>query len=80
VIGIHDSSHPVKARELERLGLKVSLVSVQSVSAILRSIKSIAAWTGSPAAGEKLVRKITLQFNEVEQRVAPAPRPSAELF
>ena len=74
VIGVNDSNHPVKAREMERLGLKVALVSVNSVDDILNSIKSIAYMIGSPEAGEKLVRKIKQQFDEVQKRVASAPR------
>jgi len=74
VIGVNDSNHPVKAREMERLGLKVALVSVNSVDDILNSIKSIAYMIGSPEAGEKLVRKIKRQFDEVQKRVASAPR------
>ena len=74
IIGINDSDHPVKARELERLGLKVSLISVSSVSEILDSIKLVARWTGNPAAGERLVQKIVHQFDEVKKRVALAPR------
>ena len=57
VIGVNDSNHPVKAREMERLGLKVALVSVNSVNDILNSIKSIAYMIGSPEAGDKLVRQ-----------------------
>ena len=74
VIGVNDSNHPVKAREMERLGLKVTLVSVNSVDDILNSIKSIAYMIGSPEAGDKLVTKIRQQFDEVQKRVAPAPR------
>jgi iron complex transport system substrate-binding protein len=74
VIGVNDSNHPLKAREMERLGLKVALVSVNSVDDILKSIKSIAYMIGSPEAGDKLVRKIKQQFDEVQKRVAPAPR------
>ena len=74
VIGVNDSNHPVKAREMERLGLKVALVSVNSLDDILKSIKSIAYMIGSPEAGEKLVAKIRQQFDEVKIRVAPAPR------
>jgi len=74
VIGVNDSNHPVKAREMERLGLKVALVSVNSVDDILKSMKSIAYMIGSPEAGDKLVAKIKKQFDEVQKRVAPAPR------
>jgi iron complex transport system substrate-binding protein len=73
VIGVNDSNHPVKAREIERLGMKVSLVSVRSVSEILRSISSIALWMGNPEAGQALVHKITARFDEVKKRVASAP-------
>lgn len=74
VIGVNDSNHPVKAREMERLGLKVVLVSVNSVDDILNSIKSIAYMIGSPETGDKLVAKIRQQFDGVQKRVAPAPR------
>ncbi|HEV8343534.1 MAG TPA: cobalamin-binding protein [Candidatus Binatia bacterium] len=74
VIGVNDSSHPVKAREMERLGIKVALIAVTNVNEILNSIKSVARLLGSPKAGERLVQKITLQFDEVKKRVAPAPR------
>lgn len=76
VIGVNDSSHPVKARELERLGINVTLVSVTSLSDILNSIKLVARLLGSPEAGQRLVDKITRQFDEVKKRVAPAPRRS----
>ncbi len=74
VIGVSSATDPVKAREMERLGLKVTLISLASVNDILNSIKSIARLLGSPEAGEKLVDKITLQFDEIKKRVAPAPR------
>lgn len=74
VIGVSSATDPVKAREMERLGLKVTLISLASVSDILSSIKSIARLLGNPAAGKTLVRNITRQFEEVKKRVAPAPR------
>ncbi len=76
VIGVSSATDPVKAREMERLGLKVTLISLASVSDILNSIKSIARLLGDPEAGEKLVDKITRQFDEVKKRVASAPRRS----
>ena len=42
VIGISDSSHPVKTKELEQLGIKVALISVGSLDEILNSFKSVA--------------------------------------
>jgi iron complex transport system substrate-binding protein len=74
VIGVSSATDPVKAREMERLGLKVTLISLASVNDILSAIKSIARLLGSPEAGEKLVDKITLQFDEIKKRVASAPR------
>ena len=74
VIGVRSATDPMKAREMERLGLKVTLISLTSVSDILNSIKDVARLLGNPQAGEELVRKITWQFDEVKKRVAPAPR------
>src|SRR5258705_7394895 len=74
VIGVSSATDPVKAREMERLGLKVTLISLASVNDILTSIKSIARLLGNPDAGEKLVGKIILQFDEIKKRVASAPR------
>jgi iron complex transport system substrate-binding protein len=80
VIGVGSATDPAKAREMERLGLKVTLISLGSVSDILNSIKSIARLLGNPQAGEKLAGKITLQIDQVKQRVAPAPRRSTLLL
>jgi len=79
VIGISDSSHPVKTKELEQLGIKVALISVGSLDEILNSFKSVARMLGRPEAGDKLAQKITRQFEEVKKRVAPAPRRSTLL-
>ena len=80
VIGVSSATDPAKAREMERLGLEVTLISLASVSDILSSIKSIARSLESPQAGEKLVHKITLQMDQVRERVAPAPRRSTLLL
>ncbi|HEY6366490.1 MAG TPA: cobalamin-binding protein [Candidatus Binatia bacterium] len=80
VIGVSSATDPAKAREMERLGLKVTLISLASVSDILSSIKVIARSLGSPQAGEKLVRKITLQMDHVKARVAQAPPRSTLLL
>jgi iron complex transport system substrate-binding protein len=80
VIGVSSATDPAKAREMERLGLEVTLISLASVNDILSSIKSIARSLGSPQAGEKLIRKITLQMDQVKERVAPAPRRSTLLL
>jgi iron complex transport system substrate-binding protein len=74
VIGVSSATDPVKAREMERLALKVTLISLASVGDILNSIKNIARMLGNPQAGDELVRKITRQFDAVKRRVAGAPR------
>jgi iron complex transport system substrate-binding protein len=76
VIGVVGAIDPAKAREMERLGLNVALLSLSTVSEILSSFKRIAALLGDAAAGERLVRKLTLQFDKVTNRVAHTPRRS----
>jgi iron complex transport system substrate-binding protein len=80
VIGVSSATDPAKTREMERLGLKVTLISLASVNDILNSIKSIARLLGSPQAGEKLVHRINLQMDQVKARGAPAPRRSTLLL
>lgn len=79
VLGVSSATDPVKAREMERLGLKVNLISLASVKDILGSIKGVARLLENPEAGERLARKITLQIDRVKQRVASAPRRSTLL-
>ena len=79
VIGVAGATDPARAREIERLGIKITLVSVSSVSEILSSFKHIAALLGDPDAGATLVEKITAQFDKVKRRIAPAPRRSTLL-
>lgn len=74
VIGVAGATDPVKAREMERLGLKVVLVSVANLSEIFAAIRSIAALSGNEKAGEQLTGKIGAQIEEVKKQVAPAPR------
>lgn len=74
VIGVSSATDPGKAREMERLGLKVTLISLASLSDILNSIKSVARLLGSPDTGDRLVNKITVKIAQVKNRVAAAPR------
>jgi iron complex transport system substrate-binding protein len=74
VIGVSSATDPAKAKEMERLGLRVTLISLASVGEILNSIKSMARLLGKPEAGVKLAQKITHQFDGVKRRVAGAPR------
>ncbi|HEX5605490.1 MAG TPA: helical backbone metal receptor [Candidatus Binatia bacterium] len=79
VIGVAGATDPAKAREIERLGIKITLVSVSSVNQILSSFKRIAGLLGDPDAGVGLVETITSQFDRVKKRVAPALRRSTLL-
>jgi len=79
VIGVKDSSHPVKTKEIEILGIRVVLISVTSLDEILNSFRSIARLLGNPQAGERLAQKVTRQLEAVKQRAAPAPRRSTLL-
>jgi iron complex transport system substrate-binding protein len=79
VIGVNDSSHPVKTKELEGLGIKIALISVTSLDEILNSFKSVARMLGRQEAGDKLAQEINRQFEQVKKRVAPVPRRSTLL-
>jgi iron complex transport system substrate-binding protein len=79
VIGVRSATDPMNAREMERLGLKVTLISLANVSEILSSIKEVARLLGNPPAGEELVRKISWQIDAVKRRVAAVPRRSTLL-
>ena len=57
VIGVNDSSHPVKTKELEHLGIKIALISVTSLDEILNSFKSVARMLGRPEAGTNSRKK-----------------------
>ncbi len=74
VIGVTGATDPVKAREMERVGLKVVLVSVSNFAEVLAAIRSIAGRSGSRDAGEKLAGRIGAEVEAVKKRVAPAPR------
>jgi iron complex transport system substrate-binding protein len=79
VIGVTGATDPVRAREMERLGLKVVLFSLANLNDILASTRSIAALLGNAKAGEKLAAKIAAQVEEVKKQVSPAPRRSVLL-
>jgi iron complex transport system substrate-binding protein len=76
VIGVSGATDPDKAREMERLGLKVTLLSVSSLKEILRSIRLIAGVVGRQAAGERLVSSLQAQISRVQKMVGGAPRRS----
>lgn len=79
VIGVTSATDPAKARELETLGLKVTLISLASLSDILASIKDIARLLGRADVGEQLADKINRQIDQTKKRIAPAPRRSTLL-
>jgi iron complex transport system substrate-binding protein len=74
VIGVSGATDLQKTKELERLGLKVVLVSAANLNEIMNSMKSIAGLLGNEAAGKRLVMKINAQVSEVKKRVEPASR------
>lgn len=74
VIGVSSATEPAKAREIERLGLKLRLISLDRVSDILASIMTIAQLLEAPQAGATLTRHIEAQIERVKNRVASAPR------
>ena len=76
VIGVISATDPARAQEIERLGIKIALVSVTSITEILNSFRRIATLLGDPDAGATLVEKITAQFNAVKRHIAPAARRS----
>jgi iron complex transport system substrate-binding protein len=79
VIGVSSATDPAKAREMGRLGLRVSLISLSSLSDVLDSIKTIARLLGAPETGETLAGKIAAQVRNVKERVQRAPRRSVLL-
>ena len=79
VIGVSSATDPAKARELENLGFKVTLISLASLGDILTSIKDIARLLGRAEVGEQLVDKINRQIDQTKKRVARAPRRSTLL-
>jgi iron complex transport system substrate-binding protein len=77
VIGVKGATEPAKARELERLGMRVVLLSLSAVGEILDAFKRVAALLGNPAPGEMLAGKVAAQFARVRERVSGAPtRPT----
>ena len=54
VIGVSGATDLQKVKEMERLGLKVALVSAANLNEILRSMKSIAGLLGNEAAGKNV--------------------------
>ena len=79
VIGVESATDPAKARELERLGVKVTLISLASLSDILNSIKRIARLLGTPEAGQKLASAIGAQVWDIKKTIEAAPRRSVLL-
>ena len=74
VIGVAGSTDPIRAKEMKRLGFKVTLIPVGNLAEILNSIKSIARLLGREEVGERLVTKINTQVQEVKKRVGRVPR------
>lgn len=76
VIGVVGATDPVKAREMERLRLKVVLLPLSTLDDVLKSIRTIAAAAGYERAGNALAKKINAEIAAVGKRVFAAPRRS----
>jgi iron complex transport system substrate-binding protein len=74
VIGVTSATDPVKAREMERLGLTVKLISLANLNEIRAGIKNIAGLIGNREAGEKLVGSIDAQLESTKKKIELAPR------
>ena len=74
VIGVAGATEPVKAREMERLGLKVVLLPLQTLDDILKSARAIGGMIGDPTAGKHLATRISVQVDDVKIRVRRAAR------
>ncbi|HEY1371132.1 MAG TPA: helical backbone metal receptor [Candidatus Binatia bacterium] len=74
VIGVVGATDPMKAREMEGLGLKVVLLPLTNLDDILKSARTIGGMIGDPGAGKDLAAKISGQVDEVKKRVRSAPR------
>ncbi len=79
VLGVKGATDPTAAREMARLGVKINLISLTSVSEILGAMKRIARLLGNPQPGATLASSIAAQIERVKQRVAPARRRSVLL-
>lgn len=76
VLGVKGATDPTAAREMARLGVKINLISLTSVSEILGAVKRIAGLLGDPQPGATLASSIAAQIERVKRRVAPARRRS----
>lgn len=74
VIGVNSATDPTKAREIERLGMKLRLISLDRVRDILQSIATIAKLLEAPQAGATVTNNIQSQIERIKDRVAPARR------
>lgn len=74
VIGVPEGANQELVKRMERLGLRVLLVSVTSLNDILSSIKLIASVAAREEAGKELVLKIQTQIEHVKKRIQGAQR------
>jgi len=79
VIGVSSATDPTTAREIERLGLKIRLISLAAVGDILQSIVNVAKLLEATATGATLARHIEAQIERVKKQISPAPRRSTLL-
>src|ERR1044071_3036205 len=69
VIGVVGATDPVKAREMERLGLKVVLLPLANLGDILKAVRAIGGLMGDERAGKGLAAKIRVPVDDVRRRI-----------
>jgi iron complex transport system substrate-binding protein len=74
VIGVPEGTNQESVKRMERLGLRVLLVSVSSLNDILSSIRLIAATVAKEEAGKELVLRIQTRMEHVKKRIQGAQR------
>ena len=67
VVGVPEGTDYEKVKQMEALGLRVSVFPVSSVGAILNSIRLLAQVVGREEAGAKLLRRMQNQMDSVRR-------------
>ncbi len=73
VVGVRETDRE-KIKRMERMGLRVVVISVASLKETFRSIHSLAGIVGREEAGEKLLSQLQGQIDRIRARIAGAKR------
>lgn len=73
VVGVRETDRE-KIKRMERLGLRVVVISVTSLNDTFESIHSLAGTVGREEAGEKLLSQLQGQIDRIRTRIAGAQR------